>query len=154
MAGEHSGFSPGLRPSHLIGETRSGVKGSAVLVEGDVGHRLDGARGYPGCHRHGGRPCPLWLSSCDRTSLPEILDQDGHVVNIPESPISMNNHHGVMARRPGQGKSILYSILSPGHRPGSWRCLCYQVGLGNLRLHVRDAEVGPGNVLKGGKPRL
>ena len=135
-----------MRPAHLVHKSRAGVEGVAVLVEGDAEHigivpeDLLGAVAMMDIGVDHGNPLVAVLA-------PQILHHYGHVVDIAEAPVAVDNAHAVVAGRPDQGEAVPDLALLQGIGQGQGAAGGDEMGLGGLALHIGDAEVDPGYVL-------
>ncbi|VVB69312.1 Uncharacterised protein [uncultured archaeon] len=102
-----------LRPAHLIDEARARVKGVAVLMEGDAEH----IRIVP--EDLLGSVAMMHIGIDDGDLLvavlrPQVLDHDGHVVDVTKAAVSVHHAHAVMAGRAHQSEAVSDLALLQG----------------------------------------
>jgi len=78
---------------------------------------------------------------------PQVLHHYGHIVDIAEAPVAVDNAHAVMAGGPDQGEAVLDLAFLQGIGQGQGAAGSDEVGFCYLAFHIGDAEVDPGHVL-------
>ena len=90
----------------------------AVLVEGYAEHirvMPEDLLGSVSVVHVGINDCDLLVSIFG----PQVLDHDGHVVDVAETPVAVNHSHAVVARRPDQCKAVSDLALLKGIGQGN-----------------------------------
>ena len=104
----------------FLRKTRSGVQGAPVLMQGNeqgvriVPENVLAAVAVVYVRIHNGNAqgpaVGEWIMIAD------VLHHDGFVIDIAEATVAVHHAHGVVARRPYQGKGPLFAPLK--HQPG------------------------------------
>ena len=136
----------GCRSAHFVGKAGAGVKGSAVLMEGNEQRvRIMPVNVL--------RAVPMMTVGIDDghplkgIGLSKVFDHDGFDVYIAKSPGPMNDPHGMMARRSDQRESPIHRFVHNGSADGFGAAGADKMRFRHDAVDIRNAEMDPLNVL-------